>query len=226
MRSEREAEEGQSIGFFFLVWSVRASYCCEPPHSLELKPQLSSRHPLWFFFVRLQPFSNHVFLSSRWTYYFLPSYYTTIKKNPPPLPFLKDGWMFDLWVAEEWIKNKKNSPGISINNGLAFPWQPSRLSAWHTAPPKVSSEFIWSCTQQYSSQCKMPRLCNTSQSGHRATVNQNYNALDVCIRPINYFFFSSPGPVDGARSLLTTESCMCVSVAHCTCACVCCSMRV
>lgn len=83
---------------------------------------------------------------------------------------------------------KKSPAGISINNGLASLWQPSRLSAWHTTPPKVSSEFIWSCSQQYSSQSKMPRLHNTSQSGHRATVNQNYNALDVCIRSIKHLF--------------------------------------
>lgn len=86
-----------------------------------------------------------------------------------------------------------------------------RPSSWHTATPKVSSEFIWSHTRQYSSQCEMSRLSNTSPSGQRAAVNQNYTALDVSIRPIKFPFMHSD-PVDGVMSLLTTASCMCVCV--------------
>lgn len=44
--------------------------------------------------------------------------------------------------------------------------------------------------------CKSQHLGNTSQSGHRAIVNQNGNALGICIRPIKTYQFCS-GPVDG-----------------------------
>lgn len=48
-------------------------------------------------------------------------------------------------------KKPKNPSGVSINNGLATPWQPLWLSVWHTAPSKASPEFIWSHIHQYSS---------------------------------------------------------------------------
>ncbi len=63
----------------------------------------------------------------------------------------------------------------------------------------------------------MPHHDNTSQSNHRAAVDQICNALDVCIRFVNYFFlFGSSG-----RCLLTTVSCVCVCVCvRITCQCV------
>ena len=50
-REERWAEKGQTIGkgADFFQSGVHAPYCHELPHSLESKPQLALRNPLWFF---------------------------------------------------------------------------------------------------------------------------------------------------------------------------------
>lgn len=106
MRNERVAEEGKPIGkletfFFFSLESVCSILPWAATYIGIETPAGNEKSIVIFFFASLQPFSNHVFLSSRWSYYFLPSYYTTIKSPSPPLPFLKDVWMFGLWVAKE-----------------------------------------------------------------------------------------------------------------------------
>lgn len=109
MRIEKEAVEGQPSGlaFFFFVSSVHAPYCHEPPHSLELKPQLALRNPLWFFLVRLPTFFQIMYscLPDGLIIFFLhisPQY-----KKMSSSPFALYERCLNVWLVACWRKEKR-----------------------------------------------------------------------------------------------------------------------